>query len=230
MMKFSDIHSHFVYGMDDGAQTKQDMLDMLDSAWADGVTELIATPHMTPGVYPFHEERLVCHLDQARTYCQSCGYEMRLYSGAEILYTPALAQYMCSHRLPTLANSQCVLLELAPTISLSEISRAVELLERNGYTPILAHVERYKALAGSNIYRLKEAHSVLYQVNCNTVIHGDGFFKNIRINRWFRDGIIDYVASDSHNCHSRRSRMIDAYSILVSRYGEESARRLVGMI
>ena len=45
-MRFSDIHSHFVYGMDDGAQTAQEMEAMLDAAAADGVGRLIATPHM----------------------------------------------------------------------------------------------------------------------------------------------------------------------------------------
>ena len=66
-MKFSDIHSHFVYGMDDGAQTVQDMEAMLDAAVADGVGCLIATPHMTPGVHPFNEERFWRHLFEART-------------------------------------------------------------------------------------------------------------------------------------------------------------------
>lgn len=231
MMKLSDIHSHFIYGMDDGAQTRQEMEEMLDSAWADGVSALVATPHMTPGVYSFPEERFVRHFEQATAYCQSRGYAMKLYPGAEVLYTPALEQYLFNHRLPTLAGcSSYVLLEFAPAIHFAEISAAVELLERNGYIPILAHVERYKALVGSNIYRLKEGHSVLYQVNCNTVIQGDGFFRKIQVNKWFRDGLIDYVASDSHNCHSRKTRMTEAYSVLGNRYGDEYASRLVGRI
>ena len=168
-MRFSDIHSHFVYGIDDGAQTLENMEAMLDAAAADGVSRLIATPHMTPGVHQFNEERLWRHLSEARAYCQICGYDLALYSGAEILYTPAMEHYMSSHRLPTLADSQCVLIEFSPTIPYAEIVTAVELLERNGYTPILAHVERYQALRGMNIYNLKEQSSALYQVNCNTV-------------------------------------------------------------
>ena len=37
-MRFSDIHSHFVYGMDDGAQTLENMEAMQDAAAADGVS------------------------------------------------------------------------------------------------------------------------------------------------------------------------------------------------
>ena len=228
-MKFSDIHSHFVYGMDDGAQTAQDMEAMLDAAVADGVGCLIATPHMTPGVHPFNEERFWRHLSEARAYCQIRGYSLRLYGGAEILYTPALEHYISSHALPTLADSQNVLLEFAPAIPFAEITAAVDLLERNGYVPILAHVERYKALSGLNIYRLKEQHSVLYQVNCSTVIDGEGLFKDMQLRRWFRDELIDYVASDSHNCQLRKTRMKIAFTILSKRFGVEYARRLVGM-
>lgn len=228
-MKFSDIHSHFVYGMDDGAQTAQDMEAMLDAAVADGVGCLIATPHMTPGVHPFNEERFWRHLSEARAYCQIRGYSLRLYGGAEILYTPALEHYISRHDLPTLSNSQNVLLEFASTIPFAEITAAVDLLERNGYVPILAHVERYKALSGLNIYRLKEQHSVLYQVNCSTVIDGEGLFKDMQLRRWFRDELIDYVASDSHNCRMRKTRMKSAFTILSKRFGVEYARRLVGM-
>ncbi|MFR5854611.1 MAG: CpsB/CapC family capsule biosynthesis tyrosine phosphatase [Lachnospiraceae bacterium] len=44
MMKFADVHSHFVYGVDDGAKTQEEMKAMLDAAWQDDVTTLVATP------------------------------------------------------------------------------------------------------------------------------------------------------------------------------------------
>lgn len=228
-MKFSDIHSHFVYGMDDGAQTAQDMEAMLDAAVADGVGCLIATPHITPGLHPFNEDRFWRHLLEARAYCQIRGYSLNLYAGAEVLYTPALEHYMSRHALPTLANSQKVLLEFAPAISFTEIASAVDLLDRSGYVPILAHIERYKALSGLNIYRLKKQHSVLYQVNCSAVIDGEGLFKDMQLRRWFRDELIDHVASDSHNCRLRKTRMKSAFTILSKRFGVEYARHLVGM-
>ena len=227
MMNFTDIHSHFVYGMDDGAQTREEMKAMLDAAWRDEVTALVATPHRTPGIQPFNEELFQRRLDEARDYCQSRGYAMHLYAGAEILYTPALEQYMTCHPLPALGSTRNVLIEFSPAISYSEIAAAVELLERNGYTPLLAHVERYKALAGSGLYRLKQQSSVLCQVNCSTVLDGMGPLSNLRLRKWFQDEMIDAVASDSHNCQSRRTRMKSAYSLLSQRFGEEYADQLV---
>lgn len=46
MNGFSDIHSHFLYDIDDGAKTREDMEAMLDAANADGIASLFATPMM----------------------------------------------------------------------------------------------------------------------------------------------------------------------------------------
>ncbi len=229
-MSFCDIHSHFVYGMDDGARTQEEMEAMLDAAWADGVAELTATPHVTPGVYEFNVGRFHRHLNEARVYCQSRGYSMRLSPGAEILYTPALERYVVEHRLPTLGNSDHVLLEFAPEIAYREIEAAVGLLERNEYVPVLAHVERYSALSGAKIYQLKERSSVLYQMNCRTVLEGGGLMQNMRTRKWLQDRLIDYIATDSHNCGSRKTCMKRAHSVLAERYGLKYANRLTGMI
>ncbi|HLC15282.1 MAG TPA: CpsB/CapC family capsule biosynthesis tyrosine phosphatase [Thermodesulfovibrionia bacterium] len=43
---FTDIHCHVLPGLDDGASTQEKALNMLELAWKDGITELVATPHI----------------------------------------------------------------------------------------------------------------------------------------------------------------------------------------
>ena len=81
-MSFSDIHSHFVYGVDDGAQTRTVMEQMLDMANAEGLTDLVSTPHVTPGLKPLNTERYLRHFEEARAYCRQMDYPIRLYTGA----------------------------------------------------------------------------------------------------------------------------------------------------
>ena len=89
MSGFTDYHAHFVYGVDDGAQTREEMYAMLDAAAADGVRHLFATSHSTPGMERFPQEVYDRHLALARAYCTQKGYDLKLEHGSELLYTPA---------------------------------------------------------------------------------------------------------------------------------------------
>lgn len=229
MNGFTDIHSHFIYGMDDGARTKADMEAMLDAAHADGITTLFATPHMTPGLQPFDISAYRRRLNEARSYCRSRDYAMTIHAGAEILYTPALRSYAVDHRLQTLADSDAVLLEFLPDVALGEIEAALDLMERYGYVTVLAHVERYECLfRGDCLCRMKERYDVRYQVNTNTVLSRRGFFQTRLINRWFQWEQIDFIASDAHDVRSRPFRMKGAYDALVQVYGQHYALTLTG--
>lgn len=78
MSGFTDYHAHFVYGVDDGAQTREEMYAMLDAAAADGVRHLFATSHSTPGMERFPQEIYDRHLALARAYCTQKGYDLKL--------------------------------------------------------------------------------------------------------------------------------------------------------
>ncbi len=229
MSGFTDIHAHFVYGIDDGAQTVQQMEAMLDSAHADGIASLFATPHVTPGVHPFDSELFYRHLDEARQYCRRRGYPLKLYSGAEILYTPVIRRYAIEGRLPTLADSKFILLEFVPDIAFSEVESAADMMDRAGYTTIMAHVERYDCLfQRNNMRKLKEAYDVRCQINCNTLLRGRGFIRDRIIQRWLREGWIDFVATDTHDVQRRPSRMRAAHAVLEERFGKARADQLTG--
>ena len=226
---FVDIHSHFVYGLDDGARTITEMETMLDAAHADGVVSLFATPHVTPGMKPFDAEKYESHLNQARRYCRDRGYNMQLFFGAEILYTPMLQQYCMEHRLPTLGDSEFVLMEFVPGVKLQELESALTLMKRNGYIPILAHIERYNCLyRGKTAAKLKERYNVRYQVNANTVLSDQGYFRTRKIRSWFENELVDFIASDAHNVQNRRTKLRKAFSTLKKQYGQQ-AEQLMGL-
>ena len=226
---FTDIHAHFVYGVDDGPSTLEGMQRMLDMAYADGITSLFATPHTTPGIYPFPIERFRSHLREAETYCEQMGYEMTLYEGAEILYTPAIERFAYEGNLPTLAGSDRILMEFVPDISLAELKQALSLMRQCGYRTVMAHVERYACLYGRAAYRLKQQFDVDFQMNCTTVLTGRGFLRDLWIKKWLKDGLIDFIATDSHDCERRPTQMQQAYEMLENKYGSSCACRMTGM-
>src|SRR5438128_440008 len=42
---FVDIHSHILYGLDDGAKVREESVEMLEMAAGCGTTDIVATPH-----------------------------------------------------------------------------------------------------------------------------------------------------------------------------------------
>lgn len=68
---------------------------------------------------------------------------------------------------------------------------------------LLAHIERYPRLARSGaLPRLKEQYGIRCQVNAATVLEG-GFFQRRKLDRWLKDGLVDAISSDAHNCTTR---------------------------
>lgn len=123
MSGFTDYHAHFIYGVDDGAQTREEMYAMLDAAAADGVRHLFATSHSTPGMERFPQEVYDRHLAFARDYCAQKGYDLKLEHGSELLYTPAAGYAAVQRQLLTLGDTGWVLLEFVPNITAKELER-----------------------------------------------------------------------------------------------------------
>ena len=147
MSGFTDYHAHFVYGVDDGAQTREEMYAMLDAAAADGVRHLFATSHNTPGMERFPQEVYDRHLALARAYCTQKGYDLKLEHGAELLYTPAAEYAAVQRQLLTLGDTGWGRLEFGPNITAKELETALQEITGAGYRILVAHIERYPCLA-----------------------------------------------------------------------------------
>ena len=205
------------------------MYAMLDKAAADGVGCIVATPHVTPGIEPFEREQYAFALERAREYCALRNLNMKIKSGAEILYTEQTARFLVEKQIPTMADTNLVLVEFFPDIRFENMEEAIRRLFANGYRVILAHIERYDCLVRNpaRAVRLKEENDVLFQVNCSTIIEGKGFFVRRFINQMLQQRLIDAVASDAHGLNVRIVRMKQAWRILKYRCGAEYARKLL---
>ena len=229
MNKFVDLHHHLIYGVDDGAQSLEEMQKMILRAAGEGIADIVCTSHVTPGIEPFPMEKYLAHMDEAQRYIMEQGIDMKLHPGCEVLYTDASARLLREGHFPTLAKNDVVLVEFSPDVSFRHLMDAATSFGMAGYAVLFAHVERYDVLRSLKYVRkLRDEFGVYMQMNTNTIIGKKGFFTERWVRHMLEEGYIDCVATDAHNLSSRRCRMGECFNLLSEKYGDEFADELCG--
>ena len=204
-----DLHCHLLPGIDDGAQTPDESGALLSASKKGGVSRFIFTPHFLPDHHDpeqFAAKRTEA-LAALSALPEAAGIEYRL--GAEIAFTPFF------DRLPleklTLGNSRYFLLELDTMYLRPGVDAAIEWAVSEGFTPILAHVERY-AYAEQDpmlLYRWVRA-GALVQMNAGFVLRGGASHK--RFLQYAGWGLVHFLASDAHHIEWRPPNLAEGYA------------------
>lgn len=224
---FTDIHQHIISGIDDGASGFEETIKMFKEAKANGISNIIATPHAAPGLEPFDLMKFFENFNAARSWLKENNFPIRLYRGAELFYTDATVRMLNEGRIPTLAGTKYVLIEFSPDAPFETLSSAAVKLGGAGYEPIFAHVERYRSLRKiQNMRILREELQVLMQVNARTILKPLNIFEKIWLRRVLKNGLVDIVASDAHNTDTRKNVLYESWKALSEAFGKEEADRL----
>lgn len=193
-----DIHCHILPGVDDGARDLRESLEMLRAAQAAGVTSIVCTPHCRDPYFDY--DRMWAAFEELRTHAGGfplqMGFEVAHNKLVE-LGVQAWAPYLCFE------GSNEFLLELDPACTehdFREYERTIFELQGMGYTVIIAHPERYRA-----IQRDIELAERLLQQGCilqasADFLAGGRFGKEKKpAKRMFERNWYRYIASDAHN-------------------------------
>ncbi len=222
-----DIHSHILYGVDDGAADARMARQMLELAWRDGVGAMIATPHFRPDWWQSTRQQRWHILEEVRRMARKLDPTFRIYPGSEIFYQDGIAEALESGDAEPLADSRYVLVEFFPDVPYRYLHRGLQNLRLAGWRPILAHWERYDCLLQS-LERLEELAEggVEIQTNAGAVLGSRGRRVKHLIRRLLSQGQIDYVSTDCHGSRNRPPQLKSAYEYIRDRIGEEVARRV----
>ena len=224
---YTDIHSHVIWGVDDGAEEKEETFRMLREAVGDGIRRIICTPHVTPGVYEFPEETFERHFEAAEEYIAQKNLPLQLYRGVEILYTDNTPRLLREKRVPTLAGTNCAMIEFSPMDSLAHITDALQKVAGTGFIPVIAHMERYPALSKTRqVEEIKQRFHALVQINARSLIRKQPLLRRSFFDSLFREGLVDFVATDTHAFPGRGTCMTEGMAALKQKYGEVMERRI----
>ncbi|WP_252501994.1 tyrosine-protein phosphatase [Sporosarcina sp. Marseille-Q4943] len=142
-----DMHTHLLFGVDDGPKTIEDTLELIKKAQVEGITDMISTSHARHPQFNVQKSEVLSQITLLKDIMKEAGLSIQLHPGQEIRLTEDLIERFDNNELLTLANSRYLLLELpSQTIPVYTVHIIQSLLERE-IIPIIAHPERNRAIA-----------------------------------------------------------------------------------
>ena len=211
-MIFADIHNHTLASADDGASSEEIMYRMVDDAYADGVRLLCLTPHFHPICFGDNRQTSLESFQKLQAYAFEHCPELRLYLGNELRYGPNCYSWIREGFCRSLGDSALILVDFP-----------MEVEQRIGYRPILAHAERYPNLS-RNAVRDFLRDGVQIQINADSLTGSYGPRRRAR--QLLRHRLVTMVASDAHDPHRRPPRLSESYELTVKLTDKEYADRL----
>jgi protein-tyrosine phosphatase len=219
-----DLHCHILPGIDDGPATMEESMAMAESAIADGITHVIATPHSS-SEYIFDFARVRRLRDELQS---KIGDRLQLATGCDFHLDPENLESLRKDASRYCLNQRDYLLVEFNEISIPPgMDQTLHEIQLAGVRPVITHPERNRILR-AHAERLKKwvRQGCFGQVTGGALTGSFGPASQKDALQWIRDGLIHFVASDAHNTRSRPLRLQPAYDVVVGQFGEEKARAL----
>ena len=195
----TDVHSHFIPGIDDGAKTIEDSLELISAMKALGYKKVITTPHVMSDFYRNTPEIILGGLEKVRAALKKANIDIEIEAAAEYNLDADFIPKIEAGELLTFGDNY-VLFELPFLQEPPTISMAVFEMQTNGYKPILAHAERYPFWFNEfeKITDLRER-GVKIQLNINSLTGFYGPEVKAAGERMIDEGVVDLLGSDCHH-------------------------------
>ena len=195
----TDVHSHFIPGIDDGSPHLEASIEMLTAMAELGYRKVIITPHSMADGYRNTPEIILGGLEKLRAGARSAGINIEIEAAAEYYLDHELEQRVVKKEVLTFGKD-LLLFEL-PFISEPTILRTVIFqMQTHGYRPVLAHPERYSFWYNEfSKYEELKQRGVLFQLNLVAMSGAYGPQTKQIAERMIDAGFYELLGSDCHN-------------------------------
>ena len=198
-----DIHSHILPGVDDGARTLTDSMDIIRELAGSGVTDVVVTPHYVSDTkYVSSRRDNLKSISDLKAALFDEGLNMNVYLGNEIYINTEIVSLIKKGVISPMANSEYLLVELPLNGEYPNYEDYLDDLIRSGYKVILAHPERYEIVQEDyDIINRLNGQGVLFQCNLGSILGQYGRVAKRVIKKLAKDNFVFALGSDIHHCH-----------------------------
>lgn len=204
-----DIHCHILPNFDDGASNLEESMAMARMAVSSGVTDIVATPHFPGDAETFQRlGALLGRYERLEREIRREKLKLQLHPGAEILCLPETPQLASQKVLPTIGNTNYLLVEFNFGEPHSYMTGMLEALAQEGYRPVVAHPERYRAVQmNPQLIKYWFDCGYILQLNKGSVLGAFGGRVQQTANQIVNQGLVHVIASDAHGTDKRTPHM-----------------------
>ena len=193
----TDMHSHLIPAIDDGATNLEDSINMIKALHELGYKKIITTPHVMSDFYKNTPEMILGGLELVRAELQKQNISLELKAAAEYYLDYEFEKKIKAGKLLTFCDNY-ILVETSFIEAPPNFKEMIFQLQVAGYKVILAHPERYPFMSMED-YQDLQSRSVFMQLNLLSLIGHYGADVQNKANKMIEQGLISFVGTDCHH-------------------------------
>jgi len=201
-----DIHSHLIPAIDDGAKDMERSIELILSLKEMGYKKLITTPHISDMFLNTSEDILKAY-SNLKCELANRSIDIEIEVAAEYYADENFEKLLSQGDILTFGEEKYLLFELSYFTSPQDLESLIYEIKLAGYTPVLAHPERYVYLH-NNIekYQNIKDMGVLFQINLVSIsgYYSEEVTKTVKA--LIMNGMVDFIGSDTH--HKRHMKFL----------------------
>lgn len=225
-----DVHCHLLPGIDDGAQTLDDSIKLINLAINDGITHIVATPHIHPGRFNNDIASIAAAYGKVMHWIKQTNAPIKLSSAAEVRISIELLEMLEHHTIPFVGQWEgynVILLEMPHSHILPGSDKLIKLLLNNNIRPLIAHPERNKEImAAPDKIKAFVEQGCLLQVTAGSLAGRFGEPAQQVAMQLCKEDVVTLIATDAHNIKHRPPKLAEAYAILDREIGHDFSQQL----
>ena len=146
MRGYVDLHSHWIAGIDDGARSTDEGLAILEGLRRIGFSEVVATPHMRPGLFDNGRRDLEAAYERMQPALDGPHDLPRVMLSSEHYFDDVVFERIMSNEALPYPGGHAILLEFYEMDFPSFVENRLVDIKKRGILPVIAHPERYRCI------------------------------------------------------------------------------------
>ena len=194
----TDIHSHLLADIDDGAKNWDDTIEMIQLLHSAGYTKFITTPHIMNDAYQNEPASIINKLNELKEILIARKINVSVEAAAEYYFDEAVFKKLEDKKELLTFGKRNLLFETNFLSEPLQLKEFIFLATTQGYTLVLAHPERYEYMTLEKAQDLRNR-GVLFQINILSIV---GFYSNPVQKMAYKlidKGWVEFLGSDCHS-------------------------------